>query len=75
MSGKIFYRERTKMKDGAHQPRHILVAVADLNLKVYGQHLRMSELKCIAAEVGAELVELPRGPKHQHDSDAGEEDH
>jgi len=45
------------------------VAVADLNLKVYGQHLRMCELKQIAAEVGAELVELARGPKHQQDED------
>ena len=43
MSGKIFYRQRTKMKDGAHQPRYILVAVADLNLKVYGQHLRLQK--------------------------------
>jgi len=65
MSGKIFYRQRTKMKDGAHQPRYALVAVADLNLKVYSQHLRMSELKHIADSVGAELIELQRGPKHQ----------
>ena len=64
MSGKIFYRQRTKMQDGARQPRYILVAVADLNLKVYGQHLRMSEMKFIAESVGAELIALPRGPKH-----------
>ena len=73
MSGKIFYRQRTKMKDGAHQPRYILVAVADLNLKVYGQHLRMCELKQISAAVGAELIELQRGPKHQHDNE--DDDH
>ena len=71
MAGKIFYRCRTKMQDGAHQPRYVLVAVADLNLKVYGQHLRMCELKYIADSVGAELLELPRGPKHQ---DGSEED-
>lgn len=65
MTGKIFYRERTKMADGAHQPRYIVVAIADLNLKVYGQHMRMCELKFIAESVGAELVHLPRGPKHQ----------
>jgi hypothetical protein len=65
MAGKIFYRERSKIVDGAHQPRYILVAVADVNLRVYGQHLRMSELKHIADSVGAELVHLPRGPKHQ----------
>ena len=74
MSGKIFYRQRTKMKDGAHQPRYILVAVFDLNLKVYGQHLRMSEMKFIAQSVGAELVELPRGPKHEMDDDEEESD-
>jgi hypothetical protein len=64
MSGKIFYRQRIKMKDGTKQPRYSLIAVADLNLKVYGQHLRMSELQHIADSVGAELIELPRGPKH-----------
>jgi hypothetical protein len=70
MAGKIFYRQRTKMKDGAHQPRYALVAVADLNLKVYSQHLRMSELKHISESLGAELIELLRGPKHQ----GGEQD-
>ncbi len=70
MPGKIFYRERTKMADGAHQPRHILVAVADVNLKVYGQHMRMSELKFLAESVGAELIALPpRGPKHQEEAE------
>ena len=73
MSGKIFYRQRTKMQDGAHQPRYILVAVADLNLKVYGQHLRMSELKFIAESVGAELVPLPRGAKHETGEEVEEE--
>jgi len=71
MPGKIFYRQRTKMQDGARQPRYILVAVADLNLKVYGQHLRMSEMKFIAESVGAELIALPRGPKH---GEEGEEE-
>ena len=61
------------MKDGAHQPRYILVVVADLNFKVYGQHLRMCELKQIAEAVGAELIERARGPKHQHGDD--EDDH
>ncbi|NVN92021.1 MAG: hypothetical protein HXX11_15675 [Desulfuromonadales bacterium] len=69
MSGKIFYRERSKMVDGGKQPRYILVAVSDLNLKVYGQHLRMCEMKHIAESVGAELVALPRGPKHEDDDE------
>ena len=64
MAGKIFYRERSKMVDGAKQPRYILVAVSGLDLKVYVQHLRMCELKQIAEGVGAELVALGRGPKH-----------
>ena len=73
MSGKIFYRQRTKMQDGAHQPRYILVAVSDLNLKVYGQHLRMCEMKFIAESVGAELIALPRGPKHETEDDEEDE--
>ncbi len=64
MTGKIFYRERRKLVDGSKQPRYILVAVSGVDLKVYGQHLRMSELKQISESVGAELVSLERGPKH-----------
>jgi hypothetical protein len=64
MAGKIFYRERSKMTDGAKQPRYILVAVSGVDLKVYGQHLRMCELKQIADGVGAELVALGRGEHH-----------
>jgi hypothetical protein len=60
MAGKIFYRERTKIKEGAHAPRFRILAVYDLNLKVYGSHLRKKELKEIADECGAELVELKR---------------
>jgi hypothetical protein len=59
--GKIFYRERNNTVDGSETPRYILVAVSNADLKVYGQHLRMSELKAIAEGVGAELVALPRG--------------
>ncbi len=64
MAGKIFYRERHKLVDGSKQPRYILVAVSGVDLKVYGQHLRMTELKQIGEAVGAELVSLSRGPKH-----------
>jgi hypothetical protein len=73
MAGKIFYRERTKMKEGASQPHYALVAVADVNLKVYANHVRMSELKFIADGVGAELVALPRGPKHGTDKEEEDE--
>ena len=61
MAGKIFYRERSKYVDGSETPRYILVAVSDIDLKIYGQHLRMSELKAIAEGTGAELVALPHG--------------
>ncbi len=68
MAGKIFYRERSKMVDGSKQPRYILVAVAGVDLKVYGQHLRMTELKQISESIGAELVSLERGPKHREEA-------
>jgi len=64
MAGKLFYRERRKLVDGAHTPRYQMVAIHGVDLKVQGKHLRMSELKCIAEAVGAELIHLPRGPKH-----------
>ncbi len=63
MAGKIFYRERTKSMEGKKQPRFRMVAVADVNLKIYGQHMRKSELEAIAKAVGAELVLLPPGDK------------
>jgi hypothetical protein len=63
MAGKIFYRERTKSVEGKKQPRFRMVAVADVNLKIYGEHLRKSELDAIAQAVGAELILLPAGDK------------
>ncbi len=69
MAGKIFYRERQKITEGKKQPRFMLVAVADLNLKVYGKHLRRSELDQIASSVGAELVLLSHGDKKYKDDD------
>jgi hypothetical protein len=66
MAGKIFYRERQKLVDGSEQPRYILVATYDINLRVFGYHLRMSELKHIATATGAELVALPRGEHTGH---------
>jgi len=61
MAGKIFYRERTKVGEGEKKPRFMLVAVADLNLKVFAKHIRKNELEAIAKAVDAELVLLPRG--------------
>ena len=64
MAGKIFYRERVKIQDGAKTPRFRVVAVAGVDLKVYARHLRKCELQHIAEEIGAELVLLRSGPKH-----------
>jgi hypothetical protein len=63
MAGKIFYRERTKSVEGKQQPRFRIVAVADVNLKIFGEHVRKSELEAIAQAVGATLVLLPPGDK------------
>ncbi|MDY0092296.1 MAG: hypothetical protein RBT80_06325 [Candidatus Vecturithrix sp.] len=64
MAGKIFYRERRKLQDGAKTPRYRIVAVSGVDLKVFAEHLRKSELEHLAREVGADLIELERGPKH-----------
>jgi hypothetical protein len=62
MAGKIFYRKRHRYADGSDSPHYLLMAVQGLNLKVYGQHLRMSELKVIADATDAELVEDEQPP-------------
>ncbi len=61
MPGKIFYRERGKVGKGEKKPRFRLVAVAGLDMKVYGKHLRKSELEQIAKAVGAKLILLKGG--------------
>jgi len=65
MAGQIFYRERLKSRDGSKTPRYRIVAVSGVELKVYADHLRMSELKQLALATKADLVALERGPKHQ----------
>jgi hypothetical protein len=61
MSGQIFFRERQKVKDGAKTPRFRIAAVAGMDLKVYADHLRRSELEQLATAVGAKLIELKGG--------------
>jgi hypothetical protein len=65
MAGQIFYRERQKAREGSKSPRYRIIAVSDVNLKVYGNHLRKTELEQIAKAAKADLVALKRGPKHQ----------
>lgn len=66
MSGKIFYRERRKVADGEKKSRFRVVAVAEANIKVFTDHLRMSELEHIAEETGSDLVLLRKGGKKEH---------
>lgn len=63
MPGKIFFKERRKVKDGEKKARFRVVAVSDCNLKIYANHLRTSELEHIAQEIGADLIQLRLGPK------------
>jgi hydroxymethylpyrimidine/phosphomethylpyrimidine kinase len=65
MAAKIFYRERVKIGEGDRQPRFKLVAIAGIDMKLYGKHLRKSELKQIAEAIGAELVLLKGGDKKE----------
>lgn len=61
MGGKIFYRERRKVRKEEKKPRFKIVAVADVDLNVYADHLRKQELDQIAQSIGAELVLLKSG--------------
>ncbi len=61
MAGQIFYRERGRIGKGEKRPRFLLVAIAGLDMKVYGKHLRKSELEQIAKAAGAKLVLLKGG--------------
>ncbi len=61
MSGQIFFRERQKVKDGSKTPRFRVVAAANVDLKVYANHMRQGELKQMADALGADLVELKGG--------------
>ncbi len=74
MGGKIFYRERTKIGKGEKKPRFRMVAVADMNIKIYVEHLRRSELEQIAESVGAELVLLKEDTegKYKEEVEVGE---
>ena len=60
MTGKIFYRERTKAKEGSKSPRFRIMGVVGVDLKIYGTHFRKKELEQIAKAAGAELVSLER---------------
>jgi hypothetical protein len=58
--GKIFVRERRRVRRGARRPRFAIVATQGTDLKVFQSHVRRAELEKIAADLGAEIVHLPR---------------
>ena len=58
---KIFVRERRHAGRGTGRPRFAIVAVQGTDLKVFRSRVRQAELDTLAAEIGAEIVRLPRG--------------
>lgn len=65
---KIYVRERTKVGEGARQPRYIILAVQGGDLKVYAHHFRRTELEQMATDCGAEIVYLEPMPEEEHGS-------
>ena len=59
--GRIFVRERRHVGQGAGRPRFAVVAIENVDLKIYTPHIRKIELEKLAEAVGAEIVYLPRG--------------
>ncbi len=60
MTGQIFYRERSKAKEGGRTPRFRVVAVSGIDIKIYGNHFRKKELEQIAKATNADLIALER---------------
>ncbi len=63
MTGKMFYRERSKAKKGSRTPRFRIMAVSGADIKIYGDHFRKKELEQIAKETNMELILLKRDKK------------
>ncbi|PHR28743.1 MAG: hypothetical protein COA36_05435 [Desulfotalea sp.] len=63
MAGKIFYRERSRVKEGSRTPRFRIIAVSGIDLRVYAGHLRKKEIEKIAKETKAELILLKQDKK------------
>ncbi len=63
MTGKIFYRERSKAKEGSRTPRFRVTAVSGADIKIYANHFRKKELEQIAKAADMELIVLKRNKK------------
>ncbi len=69
MSAKIFYRERLKVGKKEKKPRFRLVAVLNIDIDIYTDHLKKKELEQIAKETGAELILLKHAPNGDQNPD------
>ncbi len=58
---KLFVRHRRDVGKGAERPRFTIVASHGVDVRVYKTHVRRAELNQMAAELGAQIVYLPRG--------------
>jgi hypothetical protein len=68
---KIFVRHRRHVSQGAGRPRFAIVAAQGADLKVFKTRIRRAELEKIAAEIGAEIVYLPRGEEGDESEGGG----
>ncbi len=68
---KIFVRERRHAAQGTGRPRFAIIAVQGTDLKVFKSRVRRAELETLAAELGAEVVYLPRGEQGEEPQGEG----
>jgi hypothetical protein len=68
---KLFVRHRKHVGQGAGRPRFAIVAAQGADLKVYKTRVRRAELEKIAAELGAEVIYLPRGEQAETEAAEG----
>ena len=68
---KIFVRERRHAGRGTGRPRFAIIAVQGTDLKVFKSRVRRAELETIAAEIGAQIVYLPRGEQGEEPQGQG----
>ena len=62
---KIFVRERRHAARGTGRPRFAVIAVQGTDLRMFRSRVRRAELETLAAEIGAEIVYLPRGEQDE----------
>ena len=68
---KIFVRERRHAGRGTGRPRFAIIAVQGTDLKVFKARVRRAELETVAAEIGAQIVYLPRGEQGEEPQGKG----